>query len=309
MRGRRVRRSIVLAVPGIWRRDRMSSVNDQLKQFRRISPRNESPDGSSGKAPRPSACRAMWIQAPRERRPRRTSSVTQPSSDEPQSGQIEHPDHCVAENVDTFDPAFTVGSKTAQTALQNIFDQLTQYRDRRWHRARWHPLQDRQHRKHRRHDRASREPIPRTKRTWSSHIRPDAKYANGDPIDANTMVEGYSAYSDAGVSKFLLGMGGTIADSPPSKRKTRKTFVIHMSTPNTLTPKNNVMHNTSCTRSCEMRAHETDEDPWAAEYFKPNLATGNGPYKLESYLPGRLDHARRERDVLRRKAGLHERSS
>src|SRR5215211_7981110 len=33
----------------------------------------------------------------------------------------------VAENVDTFDPGFTVGSKTSQTALQNVFDQLTQY--------------------------------------------------------------------------------------------------------------------------------------------------------------------------------------
>src|SRR5918996_4579394 len=31
-------------------------------------------------------------------------------------------------DVDTFDPAFTVGSKPSQTTLQNVFDQLTQYK-------------------------------------------------------------------------------------------------------------------------------------------------------------------------------------
>src|SRR6478736_9489656 len=33
----------------------------------------------------------------------------------------------VAENIDTWDPGFTVGSKSSQTVLQNAFDQLTQY--------------------------------------------------------------------------------------------------------------------------------------------------------------------------------------
>src|SRR5918994_5575134 len=31
-------------------------------------------------------------------------------------------------DVDTFDPAFTVGSKPSQTTIQNTFDQLTQYK-------------------------------------------------------------------------------------------------------------------------------------------------------------------------------------
>src|SRR5258708_27773833 len=31
-------------------------------------------------------------------------------------------------DIDTFDPAFTVGSKPAQTTIQNTFDQLTQYK-------------------------------------------------------------------------------------------------------------------------------------------------------------------------------------
>src|SRR5215471_6372275 len=30
-------------------------------------------------------------------------------------------------DIDTWDPGFTVGSKTSQTVLQNVFDQLTQY--------------------------------------------------------------------------------------------------------------------------------------------------------------------------------------
>src|SRR5436853_4916100 len=31
-------------------------------------------------------------------------------------------------DIDTFDPAFTVGSKPSQTTIQNTFDQLTQYK-------------------------------------------------------------------------------------------------------------------------------------------------------------------------------------
>src|SRR3981189_1655034 len=31
-------------------------------------------------------------------------------------------------DIDTFDPAFTVGSKPAQTTIQNTFDQLTHYK-------------------------------------------------------------------------------------------------------------------------------------------------------------------------------------
>ncbi len=58
-----------------------------------------------------------------------------------------------------------------------------------------------------------------------------------------------------------------------------------MSKPNTLTAKNNVMHNTSCLDPVEVAANATAEDPYALEYFKANLGSGNGPYKLDSYKP------------------------
>lgn len=188
----------------------------------------------------------------------------------------------VAENVDTFDPAWTVGSKTAQTAIQNVFDQLTQYEVVDGTTPDGQPYKTVN----------TENIIGMIAESWNYDgsnmvftMRDGVTYANGNPIDANTTVEGYKRVFDAGISKFLLGMGGAIADSTAFEAPDAKTFVMKMSKPNTLTAKNNVMHNTSCLDPVEIAAHATAEDPFALDYFKSNLATGNGPYRLESYKP------------------------
>jgi len=186
-------------------------------------------------------------------------------------------------DVDTFDPGNTVGSKTAQTVLQNIFDQLTQYQivDKTAEDGTAYKTVD------------TTQIVPMLAESWTWDgnnmvftMREGATYANGNPIDANTMVAGYTRIVEGTISSWLIGMGGTIPDASAFQAPDPKTFVMALTQQNVLTPQNNVMHNNSCLDPAEVDAHKTAEDPWAKEYFKQNLATGNGPYKLESYLPG-----------------------
>jgi len=186
-------------------------------------------------------------------------------------------------DVDTFDPGNTVGSKTAQTVLQNIFDQLTQYQivDKTADDGTAYKTVD------------TTQIVPMLAESWTWDenkmvftMRDGATYANGDPIDANTMVAGYTRIVEGTISSWLIGMGGTIADASAFQAPDPKTFVIELTQQNPLTPQNNVMHNNSVVDPLEVDANKTADDPWAAEYFKKNLATGNGPYKLDAYLPG-----------------------
>ncbi len=189
----------------------------------------------------------------------------------------------VAENVDTFDPGFTVGSKTAQTVIQNTFDQLTQYEIVEKQAPDGTPYRTVN----------TQKIIPMLCESWKMDgakmvftMRDSATYHNGDPIDANAMVTGYQRIIDTkAVSATLLGMGGGITDTSAFSAPDAKTFVVTMSKPNTLIPQNNVMHNTTVLDPKEIEAHKTTDDPWALAYFKDHLGTGNGPYKLDSYKP------------------------
>lgn len=186
-------------------------------------------------------------------------------------------------DVDTFDPGNTVGSKTAQSVLQNIFDQLTQY-----------PIVEKQApdgSTYRTVDPTQINPMLCEEWHWDGNnmvftMRDGVTYANGDPIDANTMVAGYTRIQEGTISNWLIGMGGVIKDSSAFQAPDPKTFVISLTQQNPLTPKNNVMHNNSCMDPKEVDAHKANDDPWAKKYFTKNLATGNGPYKLDSYKPG-----------------------
>src|SRR5215218_3790345 len=110
----------------------------------------------------------------------------------------------VAENVDTFDPGFTVGSKTAQTALQNVFDQLTQYEivDKTAPDGTAYQTVN------------TLNIVGMIAESWSMDgsdmifkIRPGVTYHNGDPFDANAAVTGYSRiFETKSISTFLLGM-------------------------------------------------------------------------------------------------------
>ena len=61
---------------------------------------------------------------------------------------------------------------------------------------------------------------------------------------------------------------------------------IHMDKPNLLLMKNNTMHNTSAVAYQEVAKHAASGDKWATAYFKKHLATGNGPFILDRYVPG-----------------------
>lgn len=186
-------------------------------------------------------------------------------------------------DIDTWDPGFTVGSKTSQSVLQSTFDHLTQYE-----------VVD------------AKTPDGTAYKTvntgnivgmiaestsWDGDtlvfsIPEGRTYSNGNPIDANTIKIGYDRVFEGTVSAFLIGMGGQITDSKQFVAKDAKTFVMELKSKNAITPMNNVMHNTSCLDPKEIDAHKTSSDPWALDYFKKNLAAGNGPYKLDTYLPG-----------------------
>ena len=59
-----------------------------------------------------------------------------------------------------------------------------------------------------------------------------------------------------------------------------------MDKPNLLLMKNNTMHNTSAVAYQEVAKHAASGDKWATAYFKKHLATGNGPFILDRYVPG-----------------------
>ncbi len=189
----------------------------------------------------------------------------------------------VAENIDTWDPGFTVGSKSSQTTIQNTFDQLTQY-----------TIVDATA-----PDGTAYKTVDTTKIIGmiASDIATDggdmtftlgnnALFHNGDPVDAHAMKVGYDRIMVSGaISSVLLGMGGAITGPENFIENEDGTFTISMAVPNVLIPQNNVMHNTAVLDPNQMEEVATDADPWALEYFKANLGVGNGPYKLDSYKP------------------------
>src|SRR5260370_35150303 len=61
---------------------------------------------------------------------------------------------------------------------------------------------------------------------------------------------------------------------------------ITVDAPNLLLMKKNTMHNTSALDIKDVKAHATGSDKWATDYFKKNLAPGNGPFMLDQYVPG-----------------------
>lgn len=189
----------------------------------------------------------------------------------------------VAENIDTWDPGFTVGSKSSQTTLQNVFDQLTQYQviDATAPDGTAYKTVDTTQIIGML---ASDVAIDGANMTFT--LRPEAAYNNGDPVDAAAMKMGYDRIMESGaIASFLLGMGGAVTGPDNFIANEDGTFTIAMSVPNTLTAQNNVMHNTDALNPAELQANATDTDPWALEYFKANLGVGNGPYKLDSYKP------------------------
>lgn len=187
-------------------------------------------------------------------------------------------------DIDTFDPAFTAGSKTAQTVIQNTFDQLTQYEvvEKTAPDGSTYQSVD------------TEQIVPMLAEsatvegdTMVFTLPGDLAFSNGDSIEAQVVLEGYRRiFETNGISSFLLSMGGGVTDVSAFAAPDDTTFTITMSQANGLIPKNNVMHNTSTLSSAEIASNATETDPWATEYFGANLGVGNGPYVLDIYRPG-----------------------
>ncbi len=106
-------------------------------------------------------------------------------------------------DIDTFDPAFTVGSKPSQTTIQNTFDQLTQYK------------QVTKHVNGITYAGVDTEAIlpmlaqsyVRKGNDFIFTLRKGLKYHDGTPITAKEIEQGYKRIFDAkGISYFLLTM-------------------------------------------------------------------------------------------------------
>jgi peptide/nickel transport system substrate-binding protein len=185
-------------------------------------------------------------------------------------------------DIDTFDPAFTVGSKPSQTTIQNTFDQLTQYK------------QVTKRQGGRIYAGVDTEQIlgmlaksfRRKGNDFIFTLRKGLKYHDGTPITAKSIEEGYErVFASKGISYFLLAMAA-VPDPSHIKAIGDDQVRIHMDTPNLLLMKNNTMHNTSAVAYQEVAKHAANGDKWATAYFKKHLATGNGPFMLDRYAPG-----------------------
>jgi peptide/nickel transport system substrate-binding protein len=185
-------------------------------------------------------------------------------------------------DIDTFDPAFTVGSKPSQTTIQNTFDQLTQYKQ---------VTKDVNGIKYAGVDTETILPMlaqsfVRKGNDFIFTLRKGLKYHDGTPITAKEIEKGYQRVFDAkGISYFLLTMAA-VTDPSHIKALDKYRVRIRMNQPNLLFMKNNTMHNTSSVEYEEVLKHAAAGDKWATSYFKKHLATGNGPFMLESYTPG-----------------------
>ncbi len=185
-------------------------------------------------------------------------------------------------DVDTFDPAFTVGSKPSQTTIQNTFDQLTQYKqvDKTVAGIDYRGV-----------DTESIQGMLASGYEEKGNsviftLRDGLTYHDGTPVTAQEIERGYRrVYEAEGISYFLLTMAA-VPDPDQVRALDDKRIEIAMKQPNLLLMKNNTMHNTSAVSPKDVGAHKTAKDAWATEYYKKHLATGNGPFKMTEYVPG-----------------------
>lgn len=185
-------------------------------------------------------------------------------------------------DIDTFDPAFTVGSKPSQTTIQNTFDQLTQYGQvTKRVGGITYPGVDTENILG-----MLAQSYKRKGNDYIFTLRKGLKYHDGTPLTAKSIEQGYRRVFEAqGISYWLLSMAA-VTDPDHIKALDARRVRIRMDKPNLLLLKNNTMHNTSAVAFEEARKHASGKDKWATEYFKKNLATGNGPFMLDEYVPG-----------------------
>jgi peptide/nickel transport system substrate-binding protein len=119
------------------------------------------------------------------------------------------------------------------------------------------------------------------------HLRPNAKFANGDPVNADAVKFTYDRiYDQNGVTPFLLSMAAV-----PKKDHVVKvdnlTVDFHVDTPNTLLFGNMAQFGHSILDPKVVQPHMTASDPYAHTWLSTHTSgTETGPYVLQSWQPG-----------------------
>lgn len=185
-------------------------------------------------------------------------------------------------DIDTFDPAFTVGSKPSQTTIQNVFDQLTEYAhtEKTLAGITYQGVDTEQI------GQMLAESYEEQGDKVVFTLREGVTYHDGKPVTAEAIEQGYRrVYESQGISYFLLTMAGVSSPDQIRALDDRR-IEFTLAQPNLLFLKNNTMHNTSAIHPEHAEEHATANDPWATEYFKKTMAIGNGPFLFEEYRPG-----------------------
>ncbi len=123
--------------------------------------------------------------------------------------------------------------------------------------------------------------------TINLHLRPDIKFANCDPNDANAVKFTYDRlFGQGGVTAALTQMAAV--EGPDSIVVVDdQTVEFHLTTANNLLFGNMAQFGHAILNPNVVQEHMTDDDPWAHEWLAANTTgTESGAYIIESREPG-----------------------
>jgi peptide/nickel transport system substrate-binding protein len=123
--------------------------------------------------------------------------------------------------------------------------------------------------------------------TVTFHIRPDIKFSNGDPIDANAVKFTYDRiFGQGGVTAALTQMAA-VEGADSIVVVDDLTVEFHLATANDLLFGNMAQFGHSILNPNVVEPHMTADDPWAHEWLAANTAgTESGAYVIDSREPG-----------------------
>jgi peptide/nickel transport system substrate-binding protein len=189
-------------------------------------------------------------------------------------------------DVDTFDPAFSVGSTPTQTVAANVFEPLItpSVVDLKGPNGPYKGVDM---------DKLvgaiaeSWQFDPKDPNTVIFKVRKGLKYTSGNPVTADDIVFGMRRiFESQSITTFLVGMGGAVTSAAQFKKIDEFTVSLTMKQGNTLTLKNMTLYNAAPVDSTQVKANATTADPWALDWFKKNQGAGTGPFIFDSYTPG-----------------------
>jgi len=189
--------------------------------------------------------------------------------------------------IDTFDPAFSVGSTPTQTVSVNVFETLIRPK-----------IVERTARDGTAYKTVDMEQLvgqlagdwafdQKDPNTVIFNLRKGVRYHSGTIFNADAVILGMRRiFESQSITTFLVGMGGVVTRADQFRRLADYTLALEMKQGNLLTLKNLTIYNSAAVDPADLRAQATPSDPWALDWFKKNMGSGTGPYLLSSYVPG-----------------------